>query len=153
MPEINTLELIRQGSIHIVEVSQAPVRVAKVDQSTVIIQTPSVITVFEEMDEHGGVIKHIEAVDISQDTVSAATLVQGYTAHNRLGQPITGKASSSGLPAGGHAGDLLTKASDTEGDAEWVPPASEARENDIRPITASAVHTEIGNINALLATI
>ena len=143
MPEIGTLDLVRQGSIHIIEA----------DQAQVVIQTPSVITVIEEPDEHGGVIKHIEAVDISNDTVSAATLVEGYTAHNRLGQPIIGKATTSGLPSGGNAGDLLTKASDIEGDTAWVPPADEAIENDRRPITAAAVHTEIGNINALLATI
>lgn len=50
----------------------------------------SVITVIDSTDSHGGTIKTIEAVDISRDTVNASVLHSGYTAHNRLGEPITG---------------------------------------------------------------
>lgn len=50
----------------------------------------SVITVIDSTDSHGGTIKTIEAVDISRDTVNASVLQSGYTAHNRLGEPITG---------------------------------------------------------------
>ena len=59
----------------------------------------------------------------------------------------------SGLPAGGSPGDLLTKRSVTDGDAEWVAPADSPEQDNTRPITAAAVYTVIGNIDALLATI
>ena len=50
----------------------------------------SAIVVIDEPDEHGGIIKHITAVDLSNDTVSAATLLEGYTAHDYQGNAITG---------------------------------------------------------------
>lgn len=55
----------------------------------------SAISVVDTTDSHGGTIRTITAVDLSADTVTAATLLQGYTAHDRLGNPITGTASSS----------------------------------------------------------
>lgn len=58
-----------------------------------------------------------------------------------------------GLPAGGSAGDVLIKSSGTDYAAAWVAPATSAEQDNTRPITAAAVYTEIGNINALLATI
>lgn len=60
---------------------------------------------------------------------------------------------SPNLPEGGSYGDILIKRSPAVGDAIWVPPATSAEEDNTRPITAAAVYTEIGNINALLATI
>lgn len=57
------------------------------------------------------------------------------------------------LPLGGNPGDVLLKKTVTDFDAEWVAPANHAEEDNTRPITAAAVYTEIGNINALLATI
>lgn len=57
------------------------------------------------------------------------------------------------LPLGGSPGDVLLKKTVTDFDAEWVAPANHAEEDNTRPITAAAVYTEIGNINALLATI
>lgn len=59
----------------------------------------------------------------------------------------------SGLPAGGQPGDILTKKGTYDGVAEWITPADSAEQDNTRPITAAAVYTEIGNINALLATI
>lgn len=58
-----------------------------------------------------------------------------------------------GLPLGGNVGDIIIKTSSADYAAEWVPPASHAEADNTRPITAAAVYTEIGNINALLATI
>lgn len=66
---------------------------------------------------------------------------------------LSASQSGSGLPRGGDPGDILIKRSTVNGDAEWVPPANSAEEDNTRPITAAAVYTEIGNINALLATI
>ena len=56
-------------------------------------------------------------------------------------------------PPGGNIGDLLAKRTDTDYDIEWITPANSAEQDNTRPITAAAVYTEIGNINALLATI
>ncbi len=55
------------------------------------------------------------------------------------------------LPDGGQTGDILMRVGDTG--AAWETPASSAEQDNTRPITAAAVYTEIGNINALLATI
>ena len=40
--------------------------------------------------ESGGIVKHVTAVDLSNDTVDAAHLLQGYTAHDKNGNAITG---------------------------------------------------------------
>lgn len=62
-------------------------------------------------------------------------------------------SGGSKLPAGGLPGDLLAKRSYADGDVEWITPANHSEADNTRPITAAAVYTEIGNINALLATI
>lgn len=54
----------------------------------------SAITITDEEDSHGGIIRTITAVSLAGDTVSPATLLQGYTAHNSLGEAITGTATS-----------------------------------------------------------
>ena len=48
----------------------------------------------------GGTIKTITAVDISGDTVDAAHLLTGYTAHDRTGQAITGSYAPAPAPTG-----------------------------------------------------
>lgn len=58
-----------------------------------------------------------------------------------------------GVPPGGNTGDLLAKRTDDDYEVEWITPANSAEQDNTRPITAAAVYTEIGNINALLATI
>jgi len=65
----------------------------------------------------------------------------------------SGSGGGPSLPPGGGQGDLLAKRSPVDGDAEWITPANSAEADNTRPITAAAVYTEIGNINALLATI
>lgn len=66
---------------------------------------------------------------------------------------IVGKLDGGNMPPGGSQGDIIIKRSSANFDAEWVPPATSAEKDNTRPITAAAVYTEIGNINALLATI
>lgn len=66
-----------------------------------------------------------------------------------LGPPIT----EGSLPPGGDYGDMLIKASGADYDATWVAPAQRAEQDNTLPISSAAVYTEIGNINALLATI
>ncbi len=51
------------------------------------------ITVEDELDPSGGIIRTITAVDISNDTVRADVLLQGYTAHDRQGNALVGTAS------------------------------------------------------------
>lgn len=63
------------------------------------------------------------------------------------------KMSGGNMPLGGNPGDIIIKHSTENFDAEWVPPANSVEQDNTRPITAAAVYTEIGNINALLATI
>ena len=51
-------------------------------------------------------------IDLSQDTVTADTLLSGYTAHDKAGNKITGRASSGGgLPTSITAGDTPVLAS------------------------------------------
>ena len=57
----------------------------------------SAISVIDELDVNGGTIRHINAVDLSNDTVTAAHLEYGYTAHDSQGEAITGEL----VPGGG----------------------------------------------------
>lgn len=58
----------------------------------------SAITITDELDSHGGTIRTISAVSLAGDTVRPDVLLSGYTAHNALGEAITGTASSGGTP-------------------------------------------------------
>lgn len=57
------------------------------------------------------------------------------------------------FPEEGNIGDIMTKTGVSKDAVAWVTPASTVEEDNTRPITSAAVYTEIGNINALLATI
>lgn len=78
----------------------------------------SAIAVVDTEDSHGGTIRTITAVDLSADTVTAATLLQGYTAHDRLGNAITGTAS------GGGGVSLQTKSVSPSESSQTVTPDS-----------------------------
>lgn len=65
----------------------------------------SAVVVEDTLDSHGGIIREITAVSLAGDTVTAATLQQGYTAHNALGEAITGTL----VPGGGGTITLQTK--------------------------------------------
>lgn len=60
----------------------------------------SAITVTDTLDENGGTIRTITAVSLEGDTVSPSTLLQGYTAHNSLGEAIVGTLNPGGSPTG-----------------------------------------------------
>ena len=67
----------------------------------------SAISVVDTTDSHGGTIRTITAVDLSNDTVTAAHLETGYTAHDAYGNAITGQL----VPGGGSTGtqiDVIT---------------------------------------------
>lgn len=57
------------------------------------------------------------------------------------------------IPKGGNTNDLLRKKSNADYDMEWITPANAVEKDNTLPITSAAVYTEVGNINALLATI
>lgn len=52
------------------------------------------IVITDTLDTNGGIIREITAVDLSSDTVTADKLLSGYTAHNRLGEAVTGTYSN-----------------------------------------------------------
>lgn len=54
------------------------------------------ISIIDELDDSGGTIRHINAVDISQDTVDSAHLLLGYTAHDSLGNALVGTYQGGG---------------------------------------------------------
>ena len=66
----------------------------------------------DSLDANGGTIRNIYGIDLSNDTVTAATLGSGATAHNAQGQAITGTAKIGGWTAdeivsGQISGDLV----------------------------------------------
>ena len=65
----------------------------------------SAVSVVDTMDSHGGTIRTITAVDLSDDTVTAAHLETGYTAHDANGNAIVGQLN----PGGGGTVNLQTK--------------------------------------------
>lgn len=118
----------------------------------------TVISIEDELDEHGGTIRHINGVNITYDTVTAEVLQQGYTAHNSQGELVVGTAPAGGTmtPAttttlGGIivGSDLLI----TEEGVLSVDKATAVEQDNTKPITAAAVYTEVGNIDVLLQTI
>jgi hypothetical protein len=54
------------------------------------------ISIVDTPDSAGGTVRTITAVDISSDTVTAAHLETGYTAHDAEGNPLTGTLSPGG---------------------------------------------------------
>lgn len=57
---------------------------------TAVAGSGSAITITDTLDANGGTIREISAVSLEGDTVSPSTLLSGTTAHNALGQSITG---------------------------------------------------------------
>lgn len=52
------------------------------------------ISIVDELDSHGGTIRHINGVSLQGDTVAADKLLSGYTAHNASGTQVTGTIPS-----------------------------------------------------------
>ena len=67
---------------------------------------------------------------------------------NKTGEDLD--LGSAVFPSGGLLGDLLGI---TEEGVGWITPANAVEQDNTRPITAAAVYTEVGNIQALLAII
>lgn len=81
------------------------------------------------------------------------TVADGKVSEYEFGSGGGGGGSGADLPSGGSVGDLLAKTSNADGAVGWITPANSPEQDNTRPITAAAVYTEIGNINALLAAI
>ncbi len=88
---------------------------------------------------------------VQQGAVRIASVTQGTV--NVMSEAQNVIIHTDGVPTGGNQGDLLAKRTNSDYDVEWITPANAAEQDNTRPITAAAVYTEIGNINALLATI
>lgn len=56
----------------------------------VTVNVPNALTVIDTPDGNGGTIREIIGVDISNDTVTAGTMLSGTTAHDAGGDPVTG---------------------------------------------------------------
>lgn len=82
---------------------------------------------------------------INKPSINGVTLIG-----NKTSEELSIAAS---FPSEGNVGDILMKTSAASDGVSWVTPASDAEQDNTRPITSAAVYTEIGNINALLATI
>lgn len=96
----------------------------------------------------------LEPSAVSSDVgkfLKVKTVANGKVSEYEFGSGSGG--SGSDLPSGGSVGDLLAKTSNADGAVGWITPANSPEQDNTRPITAAAVYTEIGNINALLATI
>lgn len=104
---------------------------------TAVLGGGSAISVVDTTDSHGGTIRTITAVDLSGDTVTAATLLRGYTAHDRLGNPITGTAS------GGGSVSLQTKSK------TYTPTESQQAET----ITADSNYDGLSQVNVTVNAI
>lgn len=71
-------------------------KTGKLITGTAVAGAGSAITVTDTQDANGGTIRTITAVSLEGDTVTASHLESGYTAHDALGNPITGTLSPGG---------------------------------------------------------
>ena len=81
----------------------------------------------------------------NKPSINSVTLVGNLTSED-LG-------ISASFPSQGSIGDILMKTGIENDGVSWITPASSVEQDNTRPITSGAVFMEIGNINALLATI
>lgn len=69
----------------------------------------SAISIVDELDSHGGTIRHINGVSLAGDTVAPDKMLAGTTAHNAQGQPIEGEYT----PPSGKNGQLQSRVART----------------------------------------
>lgn len=98
----------------------------------------SAISVVDTLDENGGTIRTITAVSLAGDTVSPSVLLQGYTAHNALGEAIVGTASSS---------STTINSLEVTANGTYTAPTGTA----YSPVTVNVPTTTINNQNKSLA--
>lgn len=93
----------------------------------------SAITIEDTVDEHGGTIRTITAVSLAGDTVSSSVLAQGYTAHNSLGQQITGSATF---------GDITVEQLNVTENATYTAPTGKAYSPVVVNVPGSAINNQ-----------
>lgn len=89
------------------------------DISGIVVGGGSAISITETSEAHGGTVLEITAVDLTGDTVTAARLLNGYTAHDAHGNAIVGtiafqniySGSSSPSSSSGSNGDIYIQTS------------------------------------------
>lgn len=104
------------------------------DIDAIVSGSGSAVVVTDTLDSHGGTIREITAVSLDGDTVTASVLGRGYTAHNALGEPITGTANIGG---GGGTVNLQTKS------ATYTPTTSQQTDT----ITADAGYDGLDEVD------
>ena len=93
------------------------------------------ISIVDTPDAAGGTVRTITAVDISGDTVTAAHLEQGYTAHDAQGNAITGTLSPGG--GGGSVSPKQVNFIDYDGSILYAYSAAEAQALSALPANPS----------------
>lgn len=58
------------------------------------------ITIIDQLDSHGGTIRHINGVDISDSTIAADKVLSGYVGYTANGTRVVGTASVGTTPSG-----------------------------------------------------
>lgn len=98
---------------------------------TAVAGSGSAVSIVDTTDANGGTIRTITGVSLAGDTVTASHLETGYTAHDALGNPITGTMNPGGSPTL----QTITKT--------YTPTESQQTET----ITASAGYDGIEEVN------
>ena len=90
-------------------------------------------------------------IDEDYNNLQNKPSINSVTLEGNLTSEDLGIAAS--FPDGGSIGDILTKTTNASDGVSWVTPASDFDGDNTRPMTAAGVYVQIGNINALLASI
>lgn len=72
------------------------------------------ISITDELDSHGGTIRHINGVDISDSTIAADKVLSGYVGYTANGTRVVGTASAGITPSGTKQISINTNGTTTE---------------------------------------
>lgn len=138
----------------IFKVGFGPIQTVTVDNDyNILTNKPTINGVMLQGDQTSESL-HIETFSGDYGDLTNKPSINGVTLQGELTAEDLGLGSGSAeFPSEGNVGDILMKTGEASDAVSWVTPASSSEEDNTRPITAAAVYTEIGNINALLATI
>lgn len=86
-----------------------------------------------------------DLTDVPDTTPAAGDILVWHTDHWEYEQPSGGGGGGSGVPPGGLTGEVLTKLSDLDGDADWEPVAPMIGERTYTSLRRHAAATSIPN--------